>query len=77
MQRRFELVENFIRHGLRDTYNVTFKPHAIVTTASNVENMTGNAGEIVVISPETCPFPPMTNWWFAANALAKSARSKK
>ena len=61
---KFGMVEDFLKHHLSKLCTVTFMPPAIVTTATKVRTDEGNG--IVVISPTTCNFRPLTDWWFSA-----------
>ena len=45
----------------------TFMHDAIVTSAKKLG--TAGGGNIVVISPTTCDFRPLTDWWFSTGVL--------
>ena len=63
MPARFTLVKEYLTHHLqvRGKYDIDFKTPAVVTTATNCVDVPG----IVLLSPKTCQFPPVTDWWFA------------
>ena len=61
---KFGMVEDFLKHHLSKLCTVTFMPPAIVTTATKVR--ADEDSDIVVISPTTCNFCPLTDWWFSA-----------
>ena len=64
MEPRFTYVRDFLEHHLSREFVVTFMPHAILTSANKLDTTGG--GNIVVISPATCDFRPLTDWWFSA-----------
>ena len=64
MRAKFGMVENFLKHHLSKLCTVTFMPPALVTTATDVR--AGEDNGVVVISPTTCNFRPLTDWWFSA-----------
>ena len=78
MAARFQLVKNFLIHHLKGVYEVNFKPSAIVTTSTNSFNGKDQEAQgIVVISPTTCTFSPLTEWWFSVAELCKSHNGKR
>ena len=69
---KFAMVRNFLQYHLSKKYpkyTITFMHDAIVTSATKVS--TTGAGNIVLISPKTCDFRPLSDWWFSTGILPK------
>jgi len=58
---RFEQVREFLTRHLCADFDVEYREHAVITTSADIEMPEG----MIAISPATCQFPPITDWWFA------------
>ena len=58
---RFEQVREFLTRHLCGDFDVEYREHAVITTSADIEMPEG----MIAISPATCQFPPITDWWFA------------